>query len=356
MPIQSHAVPITRGTRAPERCDAMPEDEFNAALWRLPQARRVGLSTLQGSLQNLHWPADGGRLTQLRCSPWEGATALFFDFRLRQPLQVCLDPRDELLLTFFLAGEVTGKIGARSNGRLRALDFRPGRALLRTPNRAGGYLIHVPGACRNVFVQFRLKRAQLPAWLRALDVHLDTHHLQRLMHLDDGTVLCNAALTSRIQQCLARIRAEDVETPAFAPLFQARSVELLTYVLLDLVELLRPARSPREPGQLGDDVPARMARAWIDEDPARAWTLAALAEQAGCSAARLQRGFHADTGHSVHQYLRHARLALAARLLRDTQLPVQQIAHEVGWQCHGRFGAAFRQQHGLTPVAFRLRA
>jgi len=342
MPIHSQSVPF-----APEA--AIREDDFNAVMWRLPTARSGGLPTLRGSLHNIHWPDDGGQLTQLRFSPWEGATAMFFDYRLQRDLHICLEPQDELLLTFFLSGDVTGRIGA-TRGQLRPLEFKPGRALLRTPNHDGGYLIHVPGACRNVFVQFRLRRSQLPLWLRGLDVRMDARQMERLMHLNNGTVLCNAALTARVQSSLVRLRGEDTEAPSFAPLFQAHSVELLTYVLLDLVELLRPARSATE-GAAG--TAARKARGCIDEAPARDWTVAELAAQAGCSEAQLQRGLRADTGQSVHQYLRNARLDLAARLLRETHLPVRQVAEEAGWQCHGRFGTAFRERHGLAPLAFR---
>ena len=233
-------------------------------------------------------------------------------------------------------------------------DVAQHQRVLRSCRRgqAVGLIVHADGA-RDEDPVVVEERAQLPVWLRALDVQLDTHQMQRLMHLDDGTVLCNAALTARTQACLARIHAEDAEAPAFAPLFQARAIELLTYVLLDLAELLRPARSADEAG-LPEGVAARRARNCIDERPAHAWTVAALAGQAGCSEAQLQRGFRAGTGQSVHQYLRAARLDLAARLLRETQLSVQQVAQESGWQCHGRFGAAFRERHGQAPLLYRL--
>jgi len=334
---------------------AIREDDFNAVLLRLPSSRPAGeVSGLsgeaRGSINDVRWPADGGRLTQLRTTPWQGATALYCDFRLQHHLDVCLDPHDELLLTFFLTGKVTGVVG----DDLRPLDFQPDRALLRTPNRNGGYLIHVPGECRNVFVQFRLKRHLLPQWLQALGVHLTSLQMHRLVHLDNGTVLCNAALTERIRACLGRIQAEDAGHPGFVPLFHARAVELLTYVLLDLDELLRPDRSPPQPRQRLAGI-ANKARAFIDEAPGRAWSVAQLAAQAGCSEAQLQQGFRESTGMPVHQYLRRARLDLAARLLRETHLSVQQVAHESGWECHGRFGSAFRERHGMAPREFRLR-
>ncbi|MFS2054337.1 helix-turn-helix domain-containing protein, partial [Variovorax sp. CT11-76] len=70
---------------------------------------------------------------------------------------------------------------------------------------------------------------------------------------------------------------------------------------------------------------------------------------------RLQAQVRAAAGLSVHGLLVDERLALAARLLRDTQLGVQAVAAEAGWECHGRFTAAFRRRHGMTPRDYRLR-
>jgi AraC-like DNA-binding protein len=351
MPSHLSAVPKTR-----EAAIAHPirEEDFNAELSRIPAPGTQTLRTMprgasHASFNNLHWPANGGRVTQLCSQPWDGATALFFDFRLQRHLDICLEPQDELLLTFFLTGEVTGRVGGPAP---RTLDFKPDRALLRTPNRSGGYLIHVPAACRNVFVQFRLKRRLLPQWLRGLDVRLTSRLLERILHLDNGTVLCNAALTARVRACLARIQAEDAQHPAFVPLFSARATELLTYVMLDLGELLRPGRSrPSYPTQAADT--ADKVRAMMAEDPSRAWSVPELAAQAGCSDAQLQQAFRDATGSTVHQALRELRLDLAARLLRETDMPVQQVAGEAGWECHGRFGAAFRARHGVAPSNFR---
>ncbi|MEZ5637856.1 MAG: AraC family transcriptional regulator [Burkholderiaceae bacterium] len=309
------------------------------------------MGATRGHFNNVCWPSGGGSVTQLRSIPWEGATALYCDFRLQQHLDVCLDPQDELLLTFFLAGKVTGV----TCDNQRRLDFQPDRALLRTPNRKGGYLIHVPGNCRNVFVQFRLKRHLMPQWLQALGVHLASRQVHRMVHLDNGTVLCNAALTARIRACLGRIQAQDAGHPAFVPLFHARAAELLTYVLLDLDELLSTDRSTAGPRQRLAEI-THKARVLLDEAPGHAWSVAQLSAQAGCTEAQLQHGFRDVTGMSVHHYLRGVRLELAARLLRETHLSVQQIARECGWQCHGRFGSAFRGRYGVAPREFRLQS
>ncbi|MFT4226163.1 helix-turn-helix transcriptional regulator [Micropruina sp.] len=350
MPIESGTVPIQP---APLPM-TLREDDFNATLVRQPPTHpNPALSGLYDSASRaVCWPGDGGRVTRLLTSPWNGASALYFDFYLNEDLRVHLDPDGELLLTFFLAGHVTGQVG---DERGPVLDFRVNRMLLRTPNRAGGYLIHIPGACRNHFVQFRLRRALLPHWLQALGVRLPARRMDELVERDDGRVLCNAALTPRVRACLARIRAERADQPAFVPLFHAHATELLTCVLLELEALLQPARSGIAQG--GGDTAERTLermRALVAESPARDWTVHVLAQHLGCSSARLQRQVREASGRSVYQLLLDERQALAARLLRETRLSVQAIAAETGWYCHSRFSATFRKYHGLAPREYRL--
>lgn len=353
MPIEQQTVQIPPTPPQPLGA-AWREDDFNAALFR-SSARSTQLPLLgrhDEASRGVCWPAGGGHITRVRTAAWEGAQALYFDFRLNEDLRVQLEPGRELLLTFFLEGQVRGQVGSEHGA---PLDFRADRALLRTPNRAGGFLIHIPGGCRNHFVQFRLRRDRVPHWLQSLDVRLPARQVGELMDRDDGHVLCNAALTPRVRSCLARIRDEPADQPAFVPLFHARSMELLTCVLLDIEQLLRRTRS----GAGADGAAAAQAtqklRTLVAEQPARTWTVAELAQRAGCSSARLQQLVREATGDSVYRLIVAQRLALAARLLRETSLGIQAVASETGWECHGRFTSAFRAQHGLGPRAYRAR-
>jgi len=247
---------------------------------------------------------------------------------------------------------VRGQVGSEHGA---ALDFHPDRALLRTPNAAGGFLIHIPGGCRNHFVQFRLRRELVPHWLKTLGVRLHARQIDEMTERDDGHVLCNAALTPRVRSCLARIRDEPVDRPAFVPLFHARSMELLTCVLLDIEGLLQRRRSGAEADSAAAQRATAKLRALVAEQPARAWTVADLAQQAGCSSARLQQMVREASGGSVYRLIVTERLQLAARLLRETHLGIQHVASETGWECHGRFTAAFRTHMGVGPRAYRLR-
>jgi AraC-like DNA-binding protein len=333
---------------------AWREDDFNAILFRASPSRTPPrlLDSHDEASRGVCWPSDGGRITRVRTATWEGAQALYFDFRLNEDLRVQLDPHRELLLTFFLEGQVRGQVGSE---RGVVLDFHTDRALLRTPNAAGGYLIHIPGGCRNHFVQFRLRRDLVPHWLQSLGVRLPVQQLDELTGRDDGHVLCNAALTPRIRSCLARIRDEPVDDPAFVPLFHARSMELLTCVLQDMAQLLRRQRNGvQDHGSVARQTTDRV-RGLVAEQPARAWTVAELAQRVGCSSARLQQLVREASGASVYRLIVTERLQLAASLLRETHLGIQHVASETGWACHGRFTAAFRAHLGLSPREYRLR-
>ena len=54
-----------------------------------------------------------------------------------------------------------------------------------------------------------------------------------------------------------------------------------------------------------------------------------------------------------HTYLNTIRLQHAKELLRNTQLPVQEIASNVGFGNYSYFIQLFKQREGITPSAFR---
>lgn len=78
-----------------------------------------------------------------------------------------------------------------------------------------------------------------------------------------------------------------------------------------------------------------------------------LAGIAAISPFHFARRFKEATGKSPHRYLVKLRIERAKLLLKTTALPVSEIAFRVGWDNPSHFTAAFRQQTGGTPGAFR---
>lgn len=67
----------------------------------------------------------------------------------------------------------------------------------------------------------------------------------------------------------------------------------------------------------------------------------------------LSKRFMSVTGNSVIQYLNRYRINIAAMLLRDTSLPVNDIMYRVGFNDPTHFGKTFRQICGITPSSYR---
>lgn len=67
----------------------------------------------------------------------------------------------------------------------------------------------------------------------------------------------------------------------------------------------------------------------------------------------LAKSFRSSTGQTVFGYLVRERINAACRLLRDTSLPVAEIAERVGFSDLSYWGRAFKRQTGYTPSGYR---
>ncbi|MBP2704022.1 AraC family transcriptional regulator [Microbispora sp. RL4-1S] len=91
----------------------------------------------------------------------------------------------------------------------------------------------------------------------------------------------------------------------------------------------------------------------LHREPARPWTVAALAEHAGVSRAALARRFTGLVGEPPMAYLTGWRLALAADLLRGTDATVAAVARQVGYGGAFALSVAFKRVHGVSPREYR---
>lgn len=95
----------------------------------------------------------------------------------------------------------------------------------------------------------------------------------------------------------------------------------------------------------------------IEDDPARAWTPADMAELAGVTVRRVQQGFREYVGQTPFQYLHDVRLERAHRDLIEAPpgTTVTDIAMRWGLTHTGRFAADYRQRYGRSPSETRSR-
>jgi transcriptional regulator GlxA family with amidase domain len=86
------------------------------------------------------------------------------------------------------------------------------------------------------------------------------------------------------------------------------------------------------------------------------WPVERLAQVSGVSEAHFARSFKQAFGVPPHRYLLTRRIERAMALLRDTELPITEIAFQTGWASLGTFGRTFRDITGQNPGAIRSRA
>lgn len=83
------------------------------------------------------------------------------------------------------------------------------------------------------------------------------------------------------------------------------------------------------------------------------WPVQRLAEVSAVSAAHFARSFKEAFGVPPHRYLLTRRIERATALLRETDLPITEIAFQTGWKSLGTFGRIFRDITGKSPGAVR---
>jgi AraC family transcriptional regulator len=83
-------------------------------------------------------------------------------------------------------------------------------------------------------------------------------------------------------------------------------------------------------------------------------SLEMLAHQIGFSPYHFARIFRQTTGESPHQFVLLQRLTAATRLLKETDLPLADVALRVGIPNQSHFTQAFKRRLGITPHAYRL--
>jgi transcriptional regulator GlxA family with amidase domain len=115
----------------------------------------------------------------------------------------------------------------------------------------------------------------------------------------------------------------------------------------------RAAQMPKQPPELL----RRLLRAKdrMDAVSHEPWPMDRLADVSGVSEAHFARSFKQAFGVQPHRYLLTRRIERATALLRDTELPITEIAFGTGWESLGTFGRTFRDITGESPSQFRSR-
>lgn len=129
--------------------------------------------------------------------------------------------------------------------------------------------------------------------------------------------------------------------------------ELGVWIASRVARLVRPPKRSAAPPSARDRRRAVEAALWLEAHAREPVDLDRAAQQAGLSPYHFLRLFSRAVGVTPHQYLLRCRLRLAARLLAESDLPVTQVAFDVGFGDLSNFVRSFGRAAGVSPGAFR---
>ncbi|KKI91974.1 hypothetical protein WQ54_11820 [Bacillus sp. SA1-12] len=93
---------------------------------------------------------------------------------------------------------------------------------------------------------------------------------------------------------------------------------------------------------------------YMEENYASLQSLEDIADAVGLSKYHFTRTFKKTTGYTPIEYVTKIRLEIAVKLLRHTELTIDEIAREIGYSTGSYFIKVFRQWLGFPPGEFRL--
>jgi AraC-like DNA-binding protein len=129
---------------------------------------------------------------------------------------------------------------------------------------------------------------------------------------------------------------------------EAKSLELFS-VILDWYRGHRTLAPANEQDRLGITRALRYAEEHLSEP----LVLSALAKQASMSRSKFISVFKNHTGLSVAEYVRRLRIEKALNLVKNSTVPLGEIAALVGYRKHSNFSQVFKNCYGVTPGTFR---
>jgi len=96
------------------------------------------------------------------------------------------------------------------------------------------------------------------------------------------------------------------------------------------------------------------ARHILQEKVGEPPSIKTLSRQVGLNENYLKRDFHKLYGMPVRQYTIKLRMEKARQMIRESDLPVQEICAGLGYTNRGHFAELYKRYFGITPLADRL--
>ncbi|MGP4103819.1 GlxA family transcriptional regulator [Nonomuraea sp. KM90] len=164
------------------------------------------------------------------------------------------------------------------------------------------------------------------------------------LYIDEGSLITGAGGAAGIDLCLHLLRREHGATVA-----NAIAREMVASSLREGDHAQYPDRPVPDIGE----EPVTTVIDWLHANLDKATSINDLAARALMSERTFARRFKAATGTTPYSWLLTQRLHRAAELLETTDLPIEEIAHRVGYNTVSTFRDQFIKRHGIPPRNYR---
>jgi transcriptional regulator GlxA family with amidase domain len=278
--------------------------------------------------------ADGRAAYRLTvCGVTRRVATADFELRLRHGLEACRRA-DTILIPG--VGDLTRPV---PRSLVEALRAAGGRGVRLASICSGAFLLAATGLLDGMRATTHWRAAaELARRHPAIEVD------PNVLFVDEGQLLTSAGATAGIDLCLHLVRRD------FGAAVAADAARL------SVVALAREGGQAQfivEPPMPGDGESLTALLEWIEQNPQRDLSLAALARRAAMSTRTLSRRFREQTGTTPARWVARARLRRAQQLLETSGLQVERVASLAGFASTTTLRTRFQHTLGTSPKAYR---
>lgn len=133
------------------------------------------------------------------------------------------------------------------------------------------------------------------------------------------------------------------------------SPEILASLLKALCNLIDRAIEEAPAVSSASALNALKMKGYIEAHANEPLKLEEIAAQAGISVTRAVHLFKSRFGMSIMKYVQQVRLAIALRLMDNSQFTLERIAEDAGFGSYTYFHRVFRERYGVSPGQYRKR-
>ncbi len=279
----------------------------------------------------------------------KGLSVLILNCRALRTYSYQIKNSNWIRLNFSLEHEVTVNFGSEK----KLDDSIPVWRLINPKDKVSVY--EMPADARSVWVTLAFTEEYLLNFLQSSTLLESTTLKQLLTKTAKEAIFKEFPLDHQLSLVASNLLSINVHDALHLPYALAKVNELMA---LSIERILLSAKEPSIPIKLRpcDEAAIKLAHEIILKNLAQVPSLKELCLMVGMNRNKLHYGFKYLFNMSLTQLVNEERLNSAYNLLVNSNLPLTDIAYEVGFRHQSSFSTRFKKKYGFSPKQLRIRA